>query len=80
MAHPGRIERRGCSKAEEIVVAIFIGVGEAVLWRLQKSGEGSAGRGCPFEDQIRLDISNKAKITTMLMMRCFIDMYLDVAC
>jgi hypothetical protein len=34
MAHLGWIERSICSKAEEIVVAIRIGVEETVLWRL----------------------------------------------
>jgi hypothetical protein len=44
MAHIGRIERSICSKSEEIIVAILIGVEETVLRWLQESGEGSAGR------------------------------------
>jgi hypothetical protein len=44
MAHLGWIERTICSKAEEIVVAIFIGVGETVLRRLQELSKGGAGR------------------------------------
>jgi hypothetical protein len=36
--------------------------------------------GCPFEDHMRLDIWKKAQITTMLMIRCFIDTQVDVAC
>jgi hypothetical protein len=35
--------------------------------------------GCPFEDQMRLDIWNKAQRTTTLMIRCFIDTYVDIA-
>jgi hypothetical protein len=34
MTHLGWIERSICSKAEEIVVAILIGVGETALRRL----------------------------------------------
>jgi hypothetical protein len=44
MAHLGRIERISCSKSEEIVVAILVGVEETVLRWLQESGESSAGR------------------------------------
>jgi hypothetical protein len=44
MPHLGRIERSGCSKAEEIEIAVLIGVGETVLRRLQESAEGRAGR------------------------------------
>ena len=36
--------------------------------------------GWPFEDHMRLDIWKKAQITTMLMIRCFIDTYVDDAC
>lgn len=35
--------------------------------------------GCPFEDQMRLDTWKKAQRTTMPMIRCFIDTYVDVA-
>ena len=35
---------------------------------------------CPFEDQMKLDIWKKAQRATILMIRCFIEMYVDVAC
>jgi hypothetical protein len=35
--------------------------------------------GWPFEDQMRLEIWKKAQITMMLMIRYFMDMYVEAA-
>jgi len=46
---------------------------------VRRCGGGSRSRvnvalgGCPFEDQMRLDICKKTQRMAMLMIRCFID-------